>query len=262
MTTTRITTCTCGKPTPESSFLCSDCLDDLARTLRDLPELVDELDVSLTKQRRFTDAAGSRSTTSPLPYDMGASNALHELRNELVGMVRVCIDNRVASTDYREAHPGDSCASMAAWLLWRVDGMAALPFAADLLHVVSIASRCELVIDRPAERTFAGPCDQCGRDLYAQHGKTSVTCKACGLQYDLAARREWLLHAVDDQLASATEIARALTSLEMPVTTDRIWQWKHRERIEQRGTSKTGAPLYRVGDVVTLLIAHAEKRGA
>jgi hypothetical protein len=252
--------CTCGRPTPESAYLCASCKDDLWRALGDVPALVTELEVTLARQRRFeTQSDGSRSTTETLPYDVAASNALHELRNELVGQVRICFDADVSSRDYRERTPGESCASMATWLMWRIDGIATLPYAADMLRLVRIVRHCEHVIDRPPDRTFAGPCDQCGRDLYAKKGESSVKCHDCGIEYDLPSRREWLLRVVDDQLATATEIARALTSLDLPVTPERIRQWTHRERLDVKGHNKLGHALLRVGDVVTLLVEQADR---
>lgn len=246
--------CTCGKPTGESSYLCTDCKDDLWRALGNVPSLVSELEVTLARQRRFEQQSdGSRSTVDALPYDVAASNALAELRNELVGLVRLCVDAEVSSKDYRVREPGDTCASMSSWLMWRIDGICALPYAADTLRLVRVARHCELVIDRPPDRTFAGPCDECGRDLYAIKGESTVRCVDCDIDYELAARREWLLQVVDDQLATATEIARALTSLDLPVTPGRIRLWTHRERIEVKGHNKRGHALLRVGDVVALL---------
>lgn len=258
------TRCTCGRPTPESAYLCSECTDDLARLLGDTPALVDELDVTLSRQRRFeTQTSSSRSSEQSLPYDVAASNALHALRAELVSLVLLCEEERLSSVDYRDRDPGETCASMSRWLSWRVDSIAGQRWAVDALQQLRrVHERAELAIDRPPERTFAGPCDACGRDLYAGKGRSVVKCAACGLTYDLAARREWLLRAVNDQLATTTEIARALTSLEMPVTNERIRQWRHRERIEQRGVDRRGHPLYRVGDVVALLLEHAEKSSA
>lgn len=259
--------CTCGAPTGESSFLCNGCKDKLWTALGDVAAVVAELEVTLARQRRFeTQTSGSRSAVTELPFDLAASNALHELRNELVVLVRLCIDADVPSADYQQREPGDTCSSFAGWLMWRLDGIAAQPWAADALRLCRLVERSHSVIDRPPDRTFAGPCDQCGRDLYAVKGESSVTCHACSLVYDLSARREWLLAVVDDQLATSTEIARALTSLDMPVTAERIRQWKHRERIDVKAHDRLGHPMFRVGDVVSLLVEqserHAEKRGA
>lgn len=246
--------CVCGQPTPESQFVCESCVDQLWHALSGTAELVDELDITLARQRRFEyQTSSARSAVDELPFDIAAANTLRALRDQLKQLVNACKAHDVPSSDYLPRSPGDTPKSMSAWLLWRLNGIAQQPWAADALDLVRIVERAQHVIDRPAERMYAGPCDRCGRDLYARKGKLSVTCVDCSLEYDLAERRQWLLKLVDDRLATASEIARALTSLAVPVTADRIWQWKHRERITVRGHDQLKRPLYRVGDVVALL---------
>lgn len=264
MSTTDTSCASCGARRAAGAYLCSDCNDELSMLLGDVPSLVDELTTTLTGQQRFEQQTpNSKSREQPLPFNLGASHALADLHVALLRIVELTHKAHVESVDHRDTRAGSSSSSMSRWLLWRVDGIAAQPWGdhalAELQRVSKHATR---VIDRPAERAFAGPCDDCGRDLYAKHDASTVECSACGLTYDLAARREWLLRAVDDQLATATEIARALTSLDLPVTSERIWQWRHRDRIEQRSIDRRGRPMYRVGDVVTLLIEHAETSSA
>lgn len=264
MTTATQQSCTCGQPTPESAYMCIDCHGQLWDALNEVPELVDELELTLTKQRRFatqTDAPRSTSDDA-LPFNIAASRALDRLRVLLVQLVRRSIESHVHSLDWRDRSPGESIVTMSTWLTYRVDGITQQPWAAEAMQLVDIVRHSAYVIDRPAERTFAGPCDQCGHDLYAVDGKTTVTCRDCELTYDLDERRAWLLSLVDDRLATAVEISRALTSLSLPVTAERIRQWKHRERIDVRAHDSHGSPLYRVGDVVALLIETVEKSSA
>lgn len=115
------------------------------------------------------------------------------------------------------------------------------------------------MIDRPPEEVFAGPCGECGQDLYAAVGAPLVRCPQCGQVYDTEQRRSWLLELVHDQLATGPEISQALTSLALPVTPERIRQWKARNRLLPRGKNQTGRPLYRVGDVAELLMGEAAK---
>lgn len=233
----------CGaQTTTATAYICHDCTAELATLLDELPKLMHELTLTLTGQQRFEQqASSSKSSEQALPFNIAASYALAELHTQIRRLIERC----------HAAHVHDSAS------------IAAHEWAAETLHNLRRASaHATRVIDRPADRTFAGPCDECGRDLYAKPDATTVDCTTCGLTYDVRARREWLLRVIDDQLATATEIARALTSLDLPVTSERIWQWRHRDRIEQRGTDRRGRPMYRVGDVVTLLIEHAEKHSA
>lgn len=264
MTTHTLRLCTCSKPTREDSYMCADCKDALWRALGNVPALVDELEVSLTKQTRFTTQTSSArvSTAPPLPYDPAASRTLDTLHTQLTKLTQLCIKRNIESRDYQQRTPGETSVSMSAWLMWRVDALAAQPDIDSAQQLVRVVQKAEYVIDRPPERTYAGPCDDCGRDLYAEHSKQTVICHHCGISYDLAARRQWLLRVVNDRLATATEIARALTSLELPVTAERIRQWKHRERIDVVSHDRLGRPLFRVGDIVELLHEHTHQRGA
>ncbi len=101
----------------------------------------------------------------------------------------------------------------------------------------------------------------CGTDLYAMPGDTQVTCPACGARYDVAERRAWLLDAAEDRLATTTEIARAITTLAgQDLTTERLRQWAARGRLTVRARTPDDRPLYRVGDVLSLLHADATRR--
>lgn len=254
----------CGQPTPENAYLCNTCFNNLWIALGDVPALVTELDVSLSKQRRweYDTGSSSRSSEEALPFNLAAARSLRELRDQLQQLARRCVAADVPSKDYRYRHPGSTCKELSTWLMWRIDGIAGQPWAPDALTLVKAVQHAVHVIDRPPERTFAGPCDQCGHDLYARKGKPTVHCHDCGLEYNLADRREWLLKQVDDQLATASEIARALTSMELPITAERIRQWKHRDRIEVKAHDRLDRPLYRVGDVVDLLVEHTARVGA
>jgi hypothetical protein len=133
-----------------------------------------------------------------------------------------------------------------------------MPWAADSLRLVPIVERAEVVIDRRPEKTYAGPCDICRRDLYVDPGQATVVCEHCGIGYDLAARRTWLLSVAYDRLATATETARALSTWELPVSDALIRQWAHRGRLAVRGHDRTGAAMYRIGDVVERLAKQRE----
>lgn len=248
-------TCPCGHPITDT-YLCGDCHNAVRDTLTALPELVVDLELTMTRQRRFGDPVLGGAGDYGLPFNPAAAATLRDLDRELGRVVRL----------YRLTHTGtpppDTAPAMAAWLLPRLPDVIGLPWAVTLLDVRRIADRGARIVDAPAERTYAGPCDTCGTDLYAQEGRGTVTCPDCRTMYDLATRRAWLLDVVDDRLATATEIARALTSLELPVSSERIRQWRHRDRLDERGSDRRGRPLYRVGDVVDLLVEYATKRGA
>ena len=253
--------CVCGKPTGESTFICGSCRDGYALALARTSGVAHELIVTLSKQQRFSESPSVSYRAHGFPFDIAASQALSTLRNELVGLVRLCIEEKVRSTDAEwGTEPDDTLGSMSHWLSSRVDGVAVKQWAPDALKLVDIMEHCEQVIDRPADRTYAGPCDECHHDLYVEHGAATVVCDQCNRGYDLKARRDWLLHVVVDRLATAGECARALSSLELPITQELIRQWRHRGRLTPRAKDRRGVPLYRVGDVVELMGDRAREK--
>lgn len=114
-------------------------------------------------------------------------------------------------------------------------------------------------IDTTVGRRYVGPCSVCSRDLYAEAGAVTVECRPCRMTYDMAERRELLLTAAEDRIATAAEISRAVTNLWEPVTSDRIRQWAARGRLVAHAQID-GRPGYRVGDVLDLLRDDAKRR--
>lgn len=131
----------------------------------------------------------------------------------------------------------------------------------------------------------AVPETTCQRALYVDPEAAFIDCPACDARWKVADRRAWLLKAAEDSLGNAATIATALTRLEQPVTADRIYKWKERGRLKVHGReapppcrehqgigrqpqaceacrAKEGAPLYRLGDVVDLLVEAARAEEA
>ncbi len=118
----------------------------------------------------------------------------------------------------------------------------------ELTYAAQVAER---TIRQPSEPTwFAGPCDQCGHDLYARLGAAEVECKACRLIYDVQDRRSWLLAQVDDRLERAATLSRAFVDLGLDISRQRLKMWERRGHLEAAGHDAKGRPLYRVGDVI------------
>lgn len=126
-------------------------------------------------------------------------------------------------------------------------------------ELVAAAQGVMRAIDTSVGQRYAGPCSVCSRDLYADTGASAVECKPCRMTYDMAERREFLLTAAEDRIATAAEISRAVTDLGEPVTSDRIRQWAARGRLVAHAQIDR-RPGYRVGDVLDLLRDDAKRR--
>src|SRR4029077_322102 len=131
---------------------------------------------------------------------LAASDVMHRLRAELVVLVRLCQAEHVRSVDYRDRQPAHTPSKMSRGVAWRVDGVAVMAWAPETRTLVDIVAHAVDVIDRPLDRTYAGPCDDCGRALYVEPGQATAVCERWGQSYDLVARRAWLLEAVRDRL--------------------------------------------------------------
>lgn len=258
-----------------------------------------DLDVTLTRQARLGDRTGSRPTEvdkdvdddgrqwpgtlrpTAMPYDARASEVAAHLKGVLAGWARVVAEETgvYADTNRRGIgpicrrcdhascraipaipEPPDTLAGLAAWLQPRVGWLRHHAAAAEAHdEIVEAVRAARRVIDRPADRLYAGPCDECGGDLYARPGALAVECRPCELVYEVEARRAWLLAALEEHLATTIEISRALTSLAQPVTPAAIRGYAHRGQLIPRGVNDRRHPLYRLGDVLDILTRQAER---
>lgn len=248
--------CRCGRPTRDQAFICDTCTDKLAHALGECPWADTELQTTLAGERGIDyRRSGTRTKETPIPVNIAASNARTDLRAVLTSWVKFCAEENVRHQSPHPGIPTDDIPAMSRWLLWRVDGLALLDIGPEAVdEITSAISKCKQIIDRPADKWFAGPCD-CGEDLYARLQKGTIKCRVadCALEYDVAARREWLLEAAEDQLVIAADVARAVSWLgAAPLTSDRVRKWAERGRLAAKGHDGR-YPLYRVGDAIDLL---------
>jgi ribosomal protein L37AE/L43A len=155
--------------------------------------------------------------------------------------------------DSETVHAAKFIANHVWWLRRRPEAPEAY---SDLL---AVASQLERIIDNPPTLKYAGPCNICRKDLYAREDAAMVTCRPCGMDYDMDGRREWLLEAADHRLERASLIAQAVTDLGSPISADRIRMWAQRGRLLPHATDGLGRPLYRIGDVRELLKTDAAR---
>lgn len=220
-----------------------------------------ELDLTITRQQKFgvAGAGGARPTSSPLPFSRRAAELAAELRNTISTWAR----------DLAETYPHlnpryRSVASAADWMA-TVPGLLAEHPAAGEMHrdITGLVERVLRVIDRPADKVYLGQCGAelgdgavCEADIYAPPGRAVVQCPACKAAWELTARQDYLLKAVEDQLATAVEASRALSRLDRPVTAAMIRGYAHRGRLTQHPPHPHDPyryPRYRIGDVMDIL---------
>jgi hypothetical protein len=228
--------------------MCGACRAELARALASVPEVLGDLDVTLSRQTSRMGRGGHGSTV-PLAFDERASEAAYGLRSALVGWVRVLQEA------HAEEWPDDTPQSMAAWLSARLTRLVRHPAAPEAHEEITDAVRqAQRVTDRAPERQFAGRC-ACGAALYARPGAGRVQCRDCDADaVDVAAQRDAMLGQITDRLVTATQAADILTRLAAPLKAELVRQWGARGRLIAHGHDPAGHPLYRVSDVRDLLV--------
>lgn len=280
-------------PLNNNNTLCPKCMWDVERDLGDTPALLEQLDITLSRQDRLTDT-GTNTTDlddpicprcagvgrteygrclicngegtlpatlriQPLTYNTNASEVRTDLHATLAGWA-----HELHQTDEHPLTP--TTTGYSRWLLNHRDRIAGHEHAPQLRDEISYATdQARRAVDRPPQRTYAGPCltpsadGPCREDLYAKPGADTVRCRTCDTIHDLHERRVWLLAEAEDQLETATHIAQALSTLGQQVNATRIRKWAERGRIVPHGLNLRGDPTYRIGDVIDLLAADRER---
>ena len=268
----------CGRPV-QDACLCETCADELKEALTDFDQLAEALDAAYLRQQRFSVGSLNEHLRDPdeskVPFNDRAGRIRRELSRELLRWVLHVQDAHGLAwlPDPLTRHPSDrtqraSTRAMAARLLWAMPYFRTNPAGADAHRTfTSLWARGLRCVDRPPDLVYLGVCswitdgDECPEDLYAEWGKDHARCRGCGHEHRVDDRRSVLIAAVKSQLANAADISRGLSGLELKVTAERIRQWKRRNRIIAHGTDRNGYPLYRVGDVIDLVLADTQRRG-
>lgn len=259
--TTDDRTCNCGKPLNAVDTICPACADTLAQALGDVPWLDEQLDISATRAKGIdyrtlgnSGKGAKKPSERPLPGNRAASEAQSHLRAILVSWSLLLADEH----DGRDNLPADNLPAISRWLMWRIDYLARHDVGQEAHDEITAAvNRCRRVIDRRPDRWYAGPCNECDADVYANTKNGDCACE-CGAVYDVKARRDWLIAEAEDRLADATTIARAVSWLgTQPLTAARVRKWAERDRIAAKGHDGR-RPLYRIGDAITLLAQEAK----
>ena len=274
MTSTVCTTARCIRPT--QTVICGDCLAELVTALRQLahgptvdgrprPGLLADLEDSITRQvkRGTGSGGGGRLSEKPVPFHEAASQLGHAVRNTLTTWARVMLDLnphlRITDT---------TSAGIAGWLSRLPSILAMLPGAGDMVaEATALARQVRAMVDRAPDRVYLGICSaidqgsgaECPEDVYGLPGRATVKCRTCGTEHDMADRRETIKNAVDDQLATAMEISRAMpTWYGTEISANTIRWWAHIGKLDKHPHHPHDVrerPRYRIGDVIELAMA-------
>jgi hypothetical protein len=258
-------TTVCSSPacdfTQHNGYLCRNCNDTLTRNLKAIPWLLEELEVTLSRQDCLSESSDRSSDDQPLPLNMRAVEVRIDLNAVLAAWalhVAGKHEGLLAGVVWTELR-------LAQYLLEHVGDILTDPAAGQCADEIGdIRRRAQRAIDKPVQQVFAGPCGDCGKDLYAHPSKAEVKCRnpECGAIYPLDERRRWLLGKAEDQLRTATDLSRALSGLlGEKLTASMIRAWAHQGRLAKHPPlpDRPKDPTYKVGDVIDLCNEQAEK---
>lgn len=237
----------CDRPVLDQAYACQHCADRLERALGDIPALWEELDTVLTKQARYA-AAEFRRGEQALPFNPTASELGWVLRNTLATWCRLIGEERG-----REL-PEDNPAAISGWLLGHVTWLRHHRAGHEAVEeITSAVNQIRKAIDRPAERIYAGPCKDCGGDMYGKPDAAMVHCRPCGLDYSVAEMVEWMRNEAWSRLVTAREATTLFGRMGFTVPQKTIEKWQLRKRLVSHGEDRSGTRLYLFSEVWALV---------
>jgi hypothetical protein len=258
----------CGREVPDAAFVCPPCGTTTTRLLesvqdelipgppaRTIPGLATDLDTAITRETNFG-TGGSASGEAPVLFNTSASEARTVLIGTLATWTALIAEQRGLP------HPAYLLRDLAAFLEHQITWLRAQAAGAEALEEITAALRnATRVIDRPADRKYAGPCttDGCDGEFIAYDQARLARCRDCAAHVELTARQTELLEQANDMLLTAPQLEKALGGLGTEVRAKRIHEWCARDRLTNRGTPDR--PVYRVGDVRHLAALAAARKG-
>lgn len=221
----------CGAP-QAFGLLCSDDTDAMLGMLAAVPQLLEQLDVAVSRQAKVGNGgkAGKGSAHLRSPINVGAM----EVRDELEAVAAI-------------------------WGSLTVEALRRDPNVARGVVVLGRSVKnAYRAIDRAQERVYLGVCmyeegdATCHAELWARPNAKELTCSQCGVTHDVAERRAWLLLHAADTICTVREASQWLGDVGgIPVTQDRIRGYVKRKRLTYRpGVDRR----IRLGDLLDIVM--------
>jgi hypothetical protein len=229
----------CGCIQPEG-LLCHDDTAAVETMLAAIPQLIDQLDVAISKQARLSTGKASKGSAherSPINWGVVAVRDALVIEAAFVGQ----------DITWLRRHPQ------------------AGELVSSLGHAVKDAYRA---IDRAREREYLGQCRYaedgavCHAELWAKPKATSVRCTQCECVHDVAERREWLLDQAEDMIFTPREASQYVGEIGgITVGHQRIRNYLDRGQIISR-PSHDGLKRFRFGDLLAIVRREAARHDA
>lgn len=256
-----MTTCHVCTARSNGANLCRKHARALEKSLAEMPWLIEQLDVTITRQDRGTDAPlyaphreridrGYEEGTitlpcTPWPLAWDAADLRWRIDNTLSTWLRHLVESRgvpVAALRLDEFERLVDAVPLARILLRLLNTITQDEAAGAIYEeILSCERDARRAIDRQGPDVFLGRCDAlvldlvgaadivpiaevCGTDLMAHAGDDEVRCRSCGAVFDVALLKR-RLPELDDAWARPHVIAGALSTIDddLPASTLRTW---------------------------------------
>jgi hypothetical protein len=225
------------------AWLCTDCCAAVETMLAAAPQLVDQLEVAISKQAKIGGGgkAGKGSVHERSPINFGALAVRDALLVEL-------------------ALWGDD-----------INVIRKHPKAGEIASGIGkVVKQAYQAIDRARDRQYLGKCScklnglECHEELWVKPGalKGVIRCRSCQYEHDIADRREYMMNVAEDLICTPLEASRYIGAIgHMEVGHQRIRNYLDRGRITERPSPDEYKRL-RLGDLMDLLRKDAERKSA
>lgn len=256
---------TCGIPT--QAFLCAKHRDILVEWLEDIggirqgdsgefvQSMLQDLDDAICGDTKV--GGGSigivvHSAETALPFNNHASDAKWAVRNSISTWARV-----FAEENQHLVFDPATVEDAARWLTQFPDLLADHPAAVEMyIDVRDVVAEARRVVDRPAERVFAGRCDfvmngeECNTRLFAMAHRYEVACLTCGTEYKVEERRAEILKWLRGERATARVITDALKNFaNIGINMKSIRTWARRGLIPNYA-GEGEVPVHQIGETL------------
>jgi len=283
----------CGRETRDDAFGCEDCADELARDLGETPWINTQLDISITRQHSSpgTMSSGSQRGAALIddlakildegkighlgtPWHETASRAKRNLHATLARWVTICDMERVRHQATTDRLPAGTIPAMSRWLMWRVDGLMLIEggtgAVTDITRACGEARR--IVLWKAPQKIYLAECGTpwngipCPGSVYATEGDDYGHCDECNTEHEVAQRRIDLAKKLDDHLCTAADLSRMAVYLGLQAKRETVRNkvnvWHKRGRITPKAHAPNGDPMFRYGEVRSMLAASFDKSGS
>ena len=234
-------TCEC------TTTLCAPHQDSFKDILGDIPDRLATMAVTIRKQSVMGGQGGrpQNDDDRPLPVNLGAAEANHALRAELVSFI-----SRVQHCLQEQPHDR-TIAGVTGWAVKLMPRIAAHPESTTWYGNIARAySKTTKAIDTPPERVRAGTCT-CGVVLYSYEGRDNVTCKPCGQTHQVAELQGQTLERLRNYEDTAANVIRVLNGASVPLKMRKLTYWADAGTVPT--TTDERGRVYKVGDVLDLM---------